>query len=159
KIQDVHKWTGETRNLYRVVYTLFDDNEQVLKSTAFKAGLRKIEIKKIQLLANGVPLNKKNQNQHEHHQTKVRSVEGEDMIRDIQLMKELNINAVRNAHYPTDPLWYELCDEYGLYLVDEANIETHGMGAEWQAWFNKEHHPAYRKEWKAAHLDRIERMY
>jgi beta-galactosidase len=159
KIPDVHKWTGETPNLYRVVYTLFDDKDQVLTSTAINAGFRKIEIKNAQLLVNGVPIYIKGVNRHEHHPTKGRAVGREDMIRDIQLMKELNINAVRNAHYPTDPLWYELCDEYGLYLVDEANIETHGMGAEWQAWFNKEHHPAYRKEWKAAHLDRIERMY
>jgi beta-galactosidase len=139
KIPDVHKWTGETPNLYRVVYTLFDDKDQVLTSTAINAGFRKIEIKNAQLLVNGVPIYIKGVNRHEHHPTKGRAVGREDMIRDIQLMKELNINAVRNAHYPTDPLWYELCDEYGLYLVDEANIETHGMGAEWQAWFNKEH--------------------
>lgn len=159
RIPNVHKWTGEIPHLYRAVYTLVDDNGEVLTRTAVHAGFRKVEIKNAQLLVNGVPIYIKGVNRHEQHPTKGRAVDREDMIRDIQLMKELNINAIRNAHYPTDPLWYELCDEYGMYLVDEANIETHGMGAEWQAWFNKENHPAYREEWKAAHLDRIHRMF
>lgn len=159
RIPNVHKWTGEIPHLYRAVYTLVDDNGEVLTRTAMHAGFRKVEIKNAQLLVNGVPIYIKGVNRHEQHPTKGRAVDREDMIRDIKLMKELNINAVRNAHYPTDPLWYELCDEYGMYLVDEANIETHGMGAEWQAWFNKENHPAYREEWKAAHLDRIHRMF
>lgn len=159
KIANVHQWSGEIPNLYRAVYTLYNAGGEPIQSTAVHAGFRKIEIKNAQLLVNGVPIYVKGVNRHEQHPVKGRSVSQEDMIRDLQLMKELNINAVRNAHYPTDPRWYELCDEYGMYLVDEANIETHGMGAEWQAWFSKERHPAYREEWKHAHLDRIERMY
>jgi beta-galactosidase len=80
------------------------------------------------------------------------------MLKDIRLMKELNINSVRLSHYPNDPLWYKLCDEYGLYLVDEANIETHGMGAEFQGRLDKSKHPAYLPEWAAAHVDRTVRM-
>src|SRR5690606_19578331 len=159
RIPNVHKWNGEIPHLYRAVYTLVNDRGEVLTRTAVHAGFRRVEIKNAQLLVNGVPIYVKGVNRHEQHPTKGRAVSREDMIRDIQLMKELNINAVRNAHYPNDALWYELCDEYGMYLVDEANIETHGMGAEWQAWFNKDRHPAYREEWKAAHLDRIERMF
>ncbi len=159
KITHVHPWSGEIPNLYRAVYTLYDAGGKPVQSTAIHAGFRKVEIKSAQLHVNGVPIYVKGVNRHEQHPTKGRAVDREDMIRDIQLMKELNINAVRNSHYPSDPRWYELCDEYGMYLVDEANIETHGMGAEWQAWFNKERHPAYRAEWKPAHLDRIERMF
>ncbi|WP_432714891.1 glycoside hydrolase family 2 TIM barrel-domain containing protein, partial [Pedobacter sp.] len=82
----------------------------------------------------------------------------EIMLKDIRLMKAFNINAVRTSHYPNDPLWYKLCDQYGLYLVDEANIETHGMGAELQGRFDKTKHPAYLPEWAPAHTDRIKRL-
>ncbi|MCB0638437.1 MAG: DUF4981 domain-containing protein, partial [Lewinella sp.] len=81
----------------------------------------------------------------------------ETMMTDIRLMKQHNINAVRTSHYPQNPLWYQLCDQYGIYLVDEANIETHAMGAEWQSPFDKSIHPAYRPDWAPAHLDRIRR--
>ncbi len=76
---------------------------------------------------NGVPTLVKGTNRHEHSQLG-RTVSRELMLKDIELMKQYNINTVRNSHYPTDPLWYELCDEYGLYMIDEANIESHGMG-------------------------------
>ena len=81
------------------------------------------------------------------------------MLRDIQLMKQFNINAVRASHYPNDPYWYELCDQYGLYVVDEVNLETHGMGAEWQGSWDKTKHPAYLPLWANAHKDRTERMF
>lgn len=158
-LKNVNRWDGEIPNLYDVVYTLLDENDQVITSTRLNAGFRKVEVKNAQLLVNGKPIYVKGVNRHEHHPVKGRAIRREEMIRDIQLMKELNINAVRNSHYPNDPIWYELCDQYGMYLVDEANIETHGMGAEWQNWFDRNNHPAFRKEWEATHLDRTIRMY
>ena len=80
------------------------------------------------------------------------------MLKDIQLMKQFNINAVRCSHYPNDPLWYKLCDEYGIYLVDEANIETHGMGATLQGGFDTTVHPSYLPQWAPAFFDRHKRM-
>jgi beta-galactosidase len=80
------------------------------------------------------------------------------MVRDIQLMKEYNINAVRCSHYPNDELWYKLCDEYGIYLVDEANVEVHGMGASLQGWFDTTVHPAYLPQWAPLFMDREERL-
>ena len=81
------------------------------------------------------------------------------LIKDLQLMKQFNINAIRTSHYPNDPYFYRMADKYGFYIVNEANIETHGMGAEWQAWFDKTKHPAYLPEWAPAHMDRIERLF
>ncbi len=97
-------------------------------------------------------------NRHEHDDVTGHTTTKALMLKDIKLMKELNINAVRLSHYPNDPLWYKLCDQYGLYLVDEANIETHGMGAELQGGFDKTKHPAYLPEWAPAHIDRTVRM-
>ena len=82
------------------------------------------------------------------------------MLHDIRLMKECNINAVRNSHYPNVARWYELCDAHGLYVVDEANIETHGMGSELShKSFDPNYHPAYKEQWQSAHIDRVQRMY
>lgn len=83
---------------------------------------------------------------HEHNPYIGHVQDRETMLKDIALMKQNNINAVRMSHYPHSTLWYKLCDEYGLFVCDEANIETHAMGAEWQNWFNKENHSAYRRE-------------
>ncbi|WP_369692149.1 glycoside hydrolase family 2 TIM barrel-domain containing protein [Formosa haliotis] len=104
------------------------------------------------LMVNGVNL-------HEHHGVKGHAPDRETMLEDVKLMKLNNINAIRMSHYPHDPYIYTLCDEYGLYVVDEANIETHAMGAEKQGTFDKSKHPAYLPEWAAAHTDRIQRMF
>ena len=98
-------------------------------------------------------------NRHEHDPVEGHVPNRELMLRDIQLMKQFNINAVRASHYPNDPYWYELCDQYGLYVVDEVNLETHGMGAEWQGSWDKTKHPAYLPLWANAHKDRTERMF
>ncbi len=152
------KWSAEYPNLYDCIITLKNEKGEALNYTGAKIGFRKIEIKNAQLLVNGVATYVHGTNRHEHDDVNGHVPSKELMLKDIQLMKQFNINAVRCSHYPNDPLWYKLCDEYGLYLVDEANIETHAMGAEWQGWFDKAKHPAYLPEWAPAHLDRQKRM-
>jgi beta-galactosidase len=158
KIASPALWSNETPDLYTLVLTLKDENGKTLEVTSCKTGFRKVEIKNARLLVNGKPVLVRGVNLHEHHPYSGH-VQTEAMMRqDIALMKQHNINAVRTSHYPQSTLWYRLCDEYGLFLCDEANIETHGMGAEWQGYFNKEQHPAYRSEWVEAHKDRVIRM-
>lgn len=153
------KWSAETPNLYDCIITN-SNGKGVLTATytGTKIGFRKIEIKNAQLLVNGVATYVRGVNRHEHDDINGHVPNKQLMIKDIQLMKQYNINAVRCSHYPNDPLWYKLCDKYGLYLVDEANIESHGMGAELQGWFDKSKHVAYLPEWANAHLDRQKRM-
>lgn len=158
RIKNPLKWNAETPNLYDCILTLKDDKGRVLGITASKVGFRKVEIKNARLLVNGMPISVHGVNRHEHDDVTGHTTTKALMLKDIQLMKQLNINSVRLSHYPNDPLWYKLCDQYGLYLVDEANIETHGMGAEFQSWFDKSKHPAYLPEWAPAHTDRIVRM-
>ncbi|MDZ7400133.1 MAG: DUF4981 domain-containing protein [candidate division KSB1 bacterium] len=146
------KWSAEIPNLYTVILTLKDKDGHILEIESCKFGFRKVEIKNGQLLVNGVPILIKGVNRHEHHPDTGHYITLESMIKDIQLMKQHNINTVRTCHYPNDPQWYELCDKYGIYLIDEANIESHGMGYDPDKTF------ANRPEWKKAHLDRIQRM-
>lgn len=157
KVSNPLKWSAEYPNLYDCIITL--KNEQGATSyTGAKIGFRKIEIKNSQLLINGIATIVRGVNRHEHDDVHGHVPVKEMLLKDIRLMKELNINAVRCSHYPNDPLWYKLCDKYGLYIVDEANIETHGMGAELQGRFDKTKHPAYLPEWAPAHMDREIRM-
>ncbi len=146
------KWSAEIPNLYTVILTLKDQDGQGLEIESCQFGFRKVEIKNGQLLVNGVPILIKGVNRHEHHPDTGHYITLESMIKDIQLMKQHNINTVRTCHYPNDPQWYELCDKYGIYLIDEANIESHGMGYDPDKTF------ANKPEWKKAHLDRIQRM-
>lgn len=127
KVNQPKQWSAESPSLYRCVISLIDEQQNVVDVEAFDIGFRKVEIKQAQLLFNGKPLLIKGVNRHEHHPELGHVVTEEDMIRDIKLLKQNNFNAVRTAHYPNHPRWYELCDEYGLYVCDEANIETHGM--------------------------------
>ncbi len=150
------KWSAEYPNLYNCTIT-FDDGTNKYYTGA-KTGFRKIEIKNAQLMVNGVATNVHGVNRHEHDPVNGHVPGRELMIRDIQLMKQYNINAVRTSHYPNDPLWYKLCDQYGLYLVDEANIETHGMGATLQGPVDTTVHPAYLPLWEPAYFDRIVRL-
>ncbi|EHH0680885.1 beta-galactosidase [Vibrio vulnificus] len=126
-LREPKKWSAETPNLYRLVVSLLDENGTHLESEAYPVGFRKVEISEGQLKLNGKPLLIRGVNRHEHHPELGHVMTEEDMIRDICLMKQYNFNAVRTAHYPNHPRWYELCDQYGLYVCDEANIETHGM--------------------------------
>ena len=127
EVKEPKHWTAETPYLYRIVVSLIDEAEQVVDTEAYHVGFRTVQMKAGQLCVNGKPLLIRGVNRHEHHETKGHAISERDMIEDILLLKQNNFNAVRTAHYPNHPRWYELCDEYGLYVVDEANIETHGM--------------------------------
>lgn len=126
-IANPQKWTAETPHLYRLRIDLYD-GQKCLESFTQNVGFRKVEIKGGQLLVNGQPVLIKGVNRHELDPDGGYLVSVERMIDDIKVMKQHNINAVRTCHYPNDPRWYDLCDEYGLYVVGEANIESHGMG-------------------------------
>ena len=158
-IQNVKQWNAEKPNLYAYTISLVDTKGSTIEIVSKKTGFRKVEIKDSQLLVNGKSVLVKGVNIHEHSDTKGHVPDVDLMIKDLQLMKEHNINAIRMSHYPHDTRFYDLCDEYGFYVVDEANIETHAMGAEWQGGFDKSKHPAYLPEWAPAHLDRIKRMF
>ncbi len=121
-------WSAETPHLYQLLVTLKDAKGVVIESIPQKVGFREVEIKGGQLLVNGRPILIKGANRHELDPLLGYNVSKERMIQDIRVMKENNLNAVRTSHYPNNPLWYDLCDEYGLYVVCEANIESHGMG-------------------------------
>jgi beta-galactosidase len=146
------KWSAESPYLYTVVLSLLDDRGQVVEAVPQRLGFREVEIKDGQLMVNGRPILVKGANRHEHDADSGHYVTVEQMRRDVRLMKQHNLNAVRTSHYPNDPAWYDLCDQYGLYVVDEANIESHGMGYSPSRTLGND--PA----WKAAHLDRTARM-
>lgn len=124
------KWSAETPNLYRLLVTVSQANgaAEASEYIPVNVGFRKIEVKNSQVLVNGQPVLFKGADRHEIDPTYGYHVPRETMLRDIELLKQFNFNAVRTSHYPNDPYWYELCDRYGIYLVDEANIEAHGMG-------------------------------
>ena len=129
KVPKVKAWTAETPYLYKV-YISLKNKQGVAEVIPQKVGFRNVEIKNAQLLVNGKPVLIKGANRHEIDPDGGYVVSVERMIQDIRIMKQLNINAVRTCHYPDDPRWYELCDEYGLCLTAEANLESHGMGYE-----------------------------
>ena len=127
KVPAVKAWTAETPYLYKAFITL-KNNQGVSEVIPQKIGFRNVEIKNAQLLVNGKPVLIKGANRHEMDPDGGYVVSVERMIQDIKIMKQLNINAVRTCHYPDDPRWYDLCDEYGIYVTAEANLESHGMG-------------------------------
>ena len=147
-IKNPLKWTAETPNLY-TLYTTLMDGKQVAEVVPQRVGFRKVEIKNAQVLVNGQPVLFKGANRHELDPVTGYVVSMDRMLEDIRVMKELNINAVRTCHYPNDPRWYELCDIYGIYMVAEANIESHGMGYGDKTLVKE---PTYEK----AHLERNE---
>ncbi len=146
------KWSADAPNLYTTLLTLKDGAGKVIEVIPSRVGFRKVEIRNARILINGQPALFKGVNRHEHSPDTGHTLDRALMIRDIELMKQHNVNAVRTAHYPNDPEWYELCDLYGLYVIDEANIESHGYGDDVKNRLAND--PA----WKPAHLDRIERM-
>lgn len=150
-LPNVSKWTAETPNLYTMILVLKDAQSRVIEATSCKIGFRKLEIKDGVLLVNGKKVFLKGVNLHEYNAYTGNVVDCETMMRNIRLMKELNINAVRTSHYPQPTLWYKLCDEYGFYVVDEANLESHGLGF-------GEKNVSHRPEWHAQHMDRIFRL-
>lgn len=150
KVSNPELWTAETPNLYTLKVSA-SDKKSLVESASVRFGFRTVEIKNAQLLVNGKPILIKGTDRHEMNPHTGYVVSKDDMIRDIRIMKELNINAVRTSHYPNDPLWYSLCDEYGLYVVDEANVESHGMGY-------GDASLAHREDYFQAHLIRNKRM-
>jgi beta-galactosidase len=146
------KWTADVPNLYATLVTLEDGAGKVLEVIPTKVGFRKVEIKNARVHINGVPIIFRGVNRHEHSPETGHYLSRALMIRDIEIMKQHNVNAVRTSHYPNDPTWYELCDQYGIYVIDEANIESHHYGDDVKNRLAND--PA----WKPAHLDRIERM-
>ena len=129
KVPKVNAWTAETPYLYKAYITL-KNKQGAAEVIPQKVGFRNVEIKNAQLLVNGQPVLVKGADRHEMDPDGGYVVSIERMIQDIKIMKQLNINAVRTSHYPCDPRWYDLCDEYGIYITAEANLESHGMGYE-----------------------------
>jgi beta-galactosidase len=152
EVLDPKKWTAETPNLYDLVLVLKDKKGNVLEAITSKIGFRSSGIKNGQLLVNGKAITIKGVNRHEHDPVTGHVISEDLMIEDILLMKKHNINTVRTSHYPNDPRWYELCDAYGLYVIDEANIESHGMGYHPDRTLGND--PRFMK----AHLERVQRM-
>jgi beta-galactosidase len=146
------RWTAETPTLYTVVLALLDARGDTTEIITQRVGFRRVEVRGGLLLVNGVPIIIRGVNRHEHDPVTGRYVTEESMRRDLALMKQANINAVRTSHYPNDPRWYDLADEYGLYVIDEANIESHGMG------FHPDTTLGNNPAWQFAHLDRTMRM-
>jgi beta-galactosidase len=127
-VPNVKKWSDEAPNLYTLVLTLHDASGKVVEAESCRVGFRKVEIKDGQFFVNGKSIRFFGVNRHEHDPDFARAVPVSRMIEDIKLMKSNNVNAVRTSHYPNDPRWYDLCDQHGIYLMDEANLETHGVG-------------------------------
>ncbi|MDR0865856.1 MAG: DUF4981 domain-containing protein [Candidatus Symbiothrix sp.] len=151
KISAPHLWSSETPYLYTLLLTLKDEKGNTIEATSSKIGFRKIEIQDGQVFINGQKILFKGVNLHEFNYKTGQVTDKETMMRDLTLMKELNINAVRTCHYPQPPLWYKLCDEYGIYLVDENNLESHGMG------YGPENVSNF-PEWLGTHLDRMKSL-
>lgn len=151
-IPDVRQWSAENPNLYELIIKLKDNNGSILEVLRQDVGFRSIEIKDGLFLVNGQYVYLKGVNLHEHHGVYGQVVDRETMLKDIELMKTHNINAVRTAHYPLPALWYELANKYGLYIVNEANIESHGMGF-------GESSLARDSTWMGAFLYRTRNMY
>jgi beta-galactosidase len=151
QIQQVKKWSAEYPNLYELIISL-KNGDGIVEVIRQEVGFRTVEIKNGNLLVNGQYVYLKGANLHEHHDVTGHVVDKETMLKDIYTMKAHNLNAVRTSHYPQPELWYELCNKYGLYVIDEANIESHGMGY-------GEESLAKDPDWKEAHLFRTRNMY
>ncbi len=149
-VKEPQLWSAEAPALYTLKVSA-SDKRGVVESTSVQFGFRTVEIRDTQLLVNGKPILIKGTDRHEMSPYGGYVVSEEEMVNDIRIMKQLNINAVRTSHYPNDPLWYSLCDRYGIYVVDEANVESHGMGY-------GETSLAHRADYFPAHLVRSQRM-
>jgi len=144
-------WSSEMPNLYRAVVELLD-GDRVVEARGVDVGFRKFELSGQQFLVNGVPIKIKGVNRHEFDPATGYTLTQGRMEQDLRLLKQANINFVRTSHYPNDPRWYELCDRYGIYLLDEANLESHGLS------YHKKVLPGDRDEWRPAAVDRAQRL-
>jgi beta-galactosidase len=160
EVPGVKQWTAETPNLYMLLVELYDEHGQIIQSTYSRIGFRTVEIRDGLVKVNGKPITIRGVNRHEHDPETFHVISLESMERDIQLMKRANINALRTSHYPNDPRLYELADRYGLYVMDEANIESHG----YMDWANKRPHLrgqyqlGFDPAWEQAHVSRVTNM-
>lgn len=147
-LENAKPWSAEIPNLYTLVLSILNISTNKTEYISSKIGFRNVELFNGQMLVNGKPIILKGVNRHEHDPINGRTLTRESMIEDIKIMKQNNINAVRTAHYPNDPMWYELCNEYGIYLYDEVNIESHAF---WSKF-------TLDKKWEKAFIDRAQRM-
>lgn len=147
-IENPLKWNAEQPNLYTLTLSLYGKDGECIESRSCKVGFRDIDIRDRQLFINGVPVKLYGVNRHDHSDTGGKTVTRDDMEADIRLMKQHNFNSVRTSHYPNDPYLYDLCDKYGMYVIDETNLETHGVGG------RISNDPA----WAGTFLDRVTRM-
>ena len=152
QIKNPKKWSAETPNLYKVLLVLRDKDRKVVEVESCRYGFRKVEIRDGVFLINGAAVKLKGVNRHEHDPDHGKAVPVDRMIQDIVLMKQNNINAVRTSHYPNQPVWYDLCDEYGIYVIDEANVESHGIS------FRKDKLPGSDPNWTDAVVARAAGM-
>ena len=152
KVPGAKPWSAEDPSLYQLLISIKDQNGKTIEVIRQDVGFRTVEIKNSQLLVNGVNIYVKGVNIHEHNEVTGHYQDEATMLKDIKLMKSHNINAVRTSHYPEPERWYELCNQYGIFLVDEANIESHGMGYDDESL-------AKDPSWKEAHLYRTKNMF
>ncbi len=148
EVDNPRKWSAEHPHLYTLLLVLKDSEGQVVEVERCRVGFRQVDVRDGKILINGTPVIFRGVNRHEHDPDTGHAVSVESMMDDILLMKRFNVNAVRTCHYPDDPRWYDLCDRYGLYLIDEANIESHGV------WDEPTKDPA----WRTAFMERGQRM-
>jgi beta-galactosidase len=162
KLANVKPWSAETPNLYQLLVEYRDADGKLLSATSRKIGFRTVEVVDGEVRVNGKRVMIKGMNRHEHDPDTYRVMSLESMRRDMELMKQANINAVRTSHYPNDPRWYDLADEYGMYVMDEANIESHEYMEKGAASGDPAQRAAiqlgYQESWRDAHLDRVSRM-
>lgn len=152
-LPEVRTWTAETPHLYTLLMTLRDARGRVLEVVPTRIGFRSVDMRDGLLLVNGKPVKIRGVNRHEAHALQGHALSAEVLEQDIALMKQCNINAVRTSHYPNQPYWYELCDRYGLYVIDEANIESQPLAENEATKIGNE------RSWLPAHLDRVRNMW
>lgn len=152
-IANPYKWSAESPYLYTLLVTIKDTDDHIVEVVPIRVGFRSVELKDGKFLVNGVPIKLKGVNRHDHHPDLGRTIPLKWMIEDIKLMKQHNINAVRTSHYPNDPQFYDLCDEYGLYVIDENDLECHGFMLTGNISEISDD-----PKWKEAYLDRMKRM-
>jgi beta-galactosidase len=160
ELSNVLQWSAETPHLYKLSLALVSSSDDAIEHVGQHIGFRSTELKNGNILINGKAVLFKGVNRHEHDPVTAHVVSRESMRKDLELMKAFNINAIRMAHYPSDPYIYYLADKYGFYVMDEANIESHGVGAANQGWsYDPSTHLVNKPEWKGAYIDRVSNMY
>jgi len=157
KVDCPQKWSAEQPYLYTMLVILKDAGDNIIGIESSKTGFRQVQIKDGKIMINGIPVIFKGANRHEFHDTKGRAVPVETMLKDIKLLKKFNFNAVRTSHYPDDPVWYDLCDRYGIYIIDETDLECHGLVL-WKRENGYYNEPADDPQWLNAFMDRCVRM-